>query len=103
MFSRDLGKPNELPRFRLQQRARLTSYLESERIYMRCTYARHALLAFFILSTSALCGQDAAIVLGKDKIPPGYEAYSLFLIPSTDWQNNTDELGRLRTAFNDFG
>jgi hypothetical protein len=73
---------------------------------MRLTSVR-CVATLLVVGFSALCAQDKAVVLmgtkKKGTVPTGYKAYSLFLIPSSDWQTKTQELRDLRSAFSDFG
>jgi hypothetical protein len=65
---------------------------------------------FLSIFAAGAAGQDAVVIhqkAGKNKpatpIPTGYKTYSLFLLPSADWEGKTDELRTLRAAFNAFG
>ena len=74
---------------------------------MRFTSACYCALLIIVLGAGAFSAQDKAVVMRGDKkkgkVPTGYKAYSLFLIPSSDWQAKNEELRALRSAFTDFG
>ena len=60
---------------------------------------------FLAVIVTAADGQDAVVIRKNSGtlIPKGYQTYSLFLLPNADWQNKTEELHTLRSAFNAFG
>jgi hypothetical protein len=56
-----------------------------------------------ILVAAVSFAQDAVITRKGTKAPAGYKTYSLFLIPSSDWEAKDRDLRGLRTAFQAFG